>query len=221
MGSNGSRESPQLLQGVPEAVSKPSACSPGVNAAPRLLPMEGWGAEEPQEQRAPVVGPGVPAGAATQFWVETGGKRLFGGSCAISLVVGLWSEALATALAPHNSSQGRGGGKAGGRLREGRRRPQHAIYGSGGKNAAGLKAEQRAGGARPARGQPASRFPPPAACHSSISSARGAPQLQGGCSREGEEWAHSRHKVCPVPVLPRVLAPSTAEDMKMLWKKAG
>lgn len=92
---------------------------------------------------------GVPAGAAAQFWVEMGGKRLFGGSRAASLVVGLWSEALAAALAPRNSSQGHGGGEAGGRLREGRRRPQHAIYGSGGKNAAGLRAEQRAGGARP------------------------------------------------------------------------
>lgn len=39
MGSNGSRESPQLLQGVPEAVSKPSARSPWVNTAlqPALL----------------------------------------------------------------------------------------------------------------------------------------------------------------------------------------
>lgn len=69
MGSNGSRESPQLLQGVPEAVSKPSARSPWVNTAlqPALLGKPG--------------STGVPWGEPLQGssvgWVGAGGKGLW------------------------------------------------------------------------------------------------------------------------------------------------
>lgn len=124
---------------------------------------------------------------------------------------GLWSKALAAALAPRNSSQGHPRWGGGGHPREGHW-TQRAIYGAGGEKKqpvweqSGVREER-------AWGQAAARFLSLGARYSSVDFARRSPAratatsaawwMQRGTAR-GTGW-----KACHSPVLLHITASST------------